>query len=204
MWASTSALYAKLSPSFRAYLDGLTALHDSLQAGHGRHKATETLSSTQQKYPKQIHPVVRTHPLTGARCLYVNSGFTTKLIGLGDRESKGILNMLFEHIAMSPECHVRFKWSPHSIAIWDNRITQHMALWWVPTSNSVFCQICSLAHHLSRTRDYYPFSRNGYRVTTKGEKPFFDKSKGVIGDMDEEGLLEELARIQDAKTRAKI
>jgi hypothetical protein len=55
-----------------------------------------------------------------------------------------------------------------------------------------------------RTRDYYPFSRNGYRVTTMGERPFFDKTKGIIGDMDEEGLLEELARIQDSNIRAKI
>lgn len=126
LWASTTALYAKLSPTLRAYLDTLSAVHDSLQAGHGRHKASETLSETQQKYPRNVHPLIRTHPITGQRCLYVNSGFTTGIAGLGERESRGLLDVLFNHIASSPECHVRWRWSPNSVAIWDNRCTQHM------------------------------------------------------------------------------
>lgn len=71
-----------------------------------------------------VHPLIRTHPITGERALYVNSGFTTKIVGLSDRESKAMLQMLYDHVAYSPECHVRWNWTDNSVAIWDNRVTQ--------------------------------------------------------------------------------
>ena len=98
-------------------------------------------------YPENVHPVVRTHPETGRRALYVNSGFTTRIKSLPKGESDAMLAFLFEHVR-TPEFHCRFKWRPNSIAFWDNRCTQHHALW-----------------------DYYPQVRHGYRVTVKGDRP---------------------------------
>ena len=94
------------------------------------------------------HPVVRTHPVTGRKCLFVNRYFTTRLVGLNRTESEAILAMLYRHIE-TPELSVRFKWQPNSIAFWDNRCTQHHALW-----------------------DYYPNKRYGHRVTICGDKPY--------------------------------
>jgi len=99
-------------------------------------------------YPRAEHPVVRTHPVTGRKCLYVNRFFTTRIVGLSKIESDGLLQMLFRHVE-TPEFQVRFRWQPGSIAFWDNRCAQHRALW-----------------------DYYPNRRYGHRVTVAGDKPF--------------------------------
>ncbi len=74
-----------------------------------------------------IHPVVRTHPETGADGLFVNYGFTDRIKGLRREESKALLDMLFVHV-QKPEYQVRWKWKPNSIAFWDNRVTQHYAV----------------------------------------------------------------------------
>ena len=88
-----------------------------------------------------------THPVTKRKALFVNQGFTTHIDGLPKEESRAILNYLFEHCTR-PEFQVRFRWRPHSVAFWDNRSVQHMALW-----------------------DYYPQVRSGRRVTIKGDRP---------------------------------
>src|SRR5699024_822419 len=99
--------------------------------------------------PVAEHPVIRTHPVSGRRALYVNYGFTRRIVQLSQTESDALLRFLFEHVSR-PDFQVRFRWRPGSMAFWDNRCTQHLALW-----------------------DYYPAVRSGYRVTLKGDRPFF-------------------------------
>ena len=97
---------------------------------------------------KAEHPVVRTHPETGRQALYVNSGFTTRIRGMKHQESRATLDFLFRHIE-HPDFQCRFRWEPHSIAMWDNRCVQHLATW-----------------------DYFPEVRHGYRVALCGDRPF--------------------------------
>ena len=106
-------------------------------------------TTADRSYPVSEHPVVRTHPITGRRALYVNSGFTVRIKELTRRESDALLRLLFDHIAYGVRFQVRFHWEPHSVAMWDNRCVQHHASW-----------------------DYFPETRHGYRVTTVGERPF--------------------------------
>tara|TARA_R110002167_G_scaffold186979_13_gene388136 strand:- start:446 stop:1303 length:858 start_codon:yes stop_codon:yes gene_type:complete len=127
VFASMSAAYDALSQGMKAYLWQLTALHDNsnvrrLYSGSG------TLRNEGVEVDEPVrHPVVRTHPATSRKCLFVNSGYTTHIAGVPDVESRHILSMLFEHVKQ-PEFQVRFKWRPGSMAIWDNRCTQHCAL----------------------------------------------------------------------------
>ena len=98
-------------------------------------------------YPSAEHPVVRTHPVSGKKALYVNRGFTTRILGIPPDESDAILRYLYEHME-NPLFQCRFRWQPGSVAFWDNRCTQHRAMW-----------------------DYWPHPRSGHRVTIKGERP---------------------------------
>jgi taurine dioxygenase len=93
--------------------------------------------------------VVRTHPETGRKALYVNRGFTTRIKELNRNESNALLAMLYDH-AETPEYQCRFKWQPGSVAFWDNRAVMHHAMW-----------------------DYFPQSRLAHRVTIAGDKPFY-------------------------------
>ena len=92
--------------------------------------------------------MIRTHPVTRRKALFVNGGFTKRINGVTRAESEALLGMLFEHVK-NPNFQCRFKCQPHSVALWDNRCTQHMAVW-----------------------DYYPETRSGIRVTVKGDRPF--------------------------------
>ena len=106
-----------------------------------------------EEHPPVIHPVVRTHPETGANSLFVNYGFTDRIKGLRREESSALLNMLFVHI-QKPEYQVRWHWQPDSIAFWDNRITQHYAV-----------------------NDYLPHRRIMHRATILGDRPFHHSRK---------------------------
>lgn len=126
-WASMYAAYDALSDGMKDYLSRLTALHDN--SGVKRRYASEKslrAEGTVVDEPAE-HPVVRVHPVTGRRSLFVNSGYTQRIVGVSDVESRHVLNMLFEHV-MRPEFHVRFRWRRGSLAIWDNRCTQHYAV----------------------------------------------------------------------------
>ena len=79
-------------------------------------------------YPRAEHPVVRTHPVTGRKALYVNRGFTTRILGIPRDESDGILGWLYQHME-NPLFQCRFRWQPNSVAFWDNRCAQHRAMW---------------------------------------------------------------------------
>ena len=141
MFANMYAAYEALSEPMRRFLSGLSAWHE------GAHVLGGTLGQAAKEYPKALHPIVRTHPVTGRKCLYVNSGFTTRIDGLGEIESRALLDMLFDHVR-TPEFQCRFRWREKSLAFWDNRCAQHYALW-----------------------DYYPQKRLGYRVTVCGDRP---------------------------------
>jgi taurine dioxygenase len=146
MFANMYAAYNALSEPMRQLLEGCTAIHDSNKAHPYRHNATDRADI---QFPKSEHPVIRTHPVTGRKALYVNRGFTTHIPQLKKQESAALLEMLYRHVE-TPEFMCRFKWQPDSIAFWDNRSAQHHALW-----------------------DYFPERRYGHRVTICGDKPFF-------------------------------
>jgi len=145
VWADMVAAFEGLSPALKAWLPGLTAVHDGSAFAVMQGKPAE---SFYELYPPQHHPIVRTHQETGARALFVNSGFTKSIDGLSRKESDWLLDHLFSQVAV-PEYQCRFRWTANSIAFWDNRSTQHYA-----------------------TADYLPAIREMDRVTIVGDRPF--------------------------------
>ncbi len=158
LFANMYAAYETLSPMMQDFLADKTAMHESEHVYRGRY-AERGVDDTGRVYPSAEHPVVRTHPRSGRQALYVNPGFTTKINGLTTAESKAILQLLFVH-QQRPEFQVRFTWSENAIAFWDNRCTQHFAIW-----------------------DYWPHERMGHRVTVKGERPFHEARQAVQSDL---------------------
>lgn len=144
LWASMYAAYDALSESMQRFLDGLEASHDIftgfsyLEDGSEQH---EMLQKLDRKAHTARHPVVLRHPASGRKALYVNSCFTSHIVGLKPAESRALLDMLYRHV-MNPEFQVRLRWQPNTIAIWDNRSTQHFAV-----------------------GDYYPAHRLMHRIT---------------------------------------
>lgn len=141
------AAYENLSPEMRRFVCGLTAVHDIARVFADR--LGKTAEDLRAKYPLQEHPVVRTHPETGRNLLYVNTAFTSHIVGLSKKESDWLLAHLYEQAAI-PEHQCRFRWAPGSIAFWDNRACQHYA-----------------------ASDYYPARRVMERVTIAGDRPFY-------------------------------
>jgi alkyl sulfatase len=121
LWTNLAAAYEDLSEPIRALVDGLQAVH----VWHGYDGQTKDGYDSTQKPPAAVHPVVRVHPVSGERALFVNPVFTRYLVGLTDRENRRLLDLLFDQIAR-PEFTVRFKWEPDSVAFWDNRSTAHL------------------------------------------------------------------------------
>jgi taurine dioxygenase len=158
LFASMFSAFETLSPALQAFLATLTATHESEHVYRGRY-ADRGVDDAAKIYPSAVHPVVRTHPRSGRQALYVNPGFTTRINELGRAESRALLDFLFRHQQRS-EFQIRFRWSVNAIALWDNRCTQHFALW-----------------------DYYPQERKGHRVTIKGEKPLFDAGPFIHSSM---------------------
>lgn len=145
------AAYDALSPAMKEWVSGLTARHDIARVFAGRlNKSIEELHA---QYPVQEHPVVRTHPETGRRALYVNTAFTDQIVGLSKKESDWLLAHLYTFAAV-PEHQCRFRWEAGSLAFWDNRACQHYA-----------------------ASDYFPQRRVMERVTIAGDRPFFDPER---------------------------
>ena len=113
LFANMYAAYDALSERMRAYLEGLTAIHD----GEHVYRGLFEKEVTDKQYPRAEHPVIRTHPVTGRKLIFVNSGFTTRIIGLPPDESEAILGYLFQHVE-NPLFQCRFQWQPNSIAFW--------------------------------------------------------------------------------------
>ncbi|GAC1632486.1 MAG: taurine dioxygenase [Nevskia sp.] len=152
-WASTIAAYEALSPPLQALLAGLTAEHDFVKSfprqrfGSADAEAEARWNAAVAQHPPVTHPVIRTHPVSGRRGLFVNEGFTTRIRELKGSESEALLRLLFAHVAR-PEFTMRWRWKPGDVAFWDNRLTQHYAL-----------------------ADYLPARRVMHRATILGDRP---------------------------------
>jgi alpha-ketoglutarate-dependent taurine dioxygenase len=125
-FTNVAAVYEGLSPAVRAFIDELRAEH-RFGATESAERSTEKVGHLVRTNPlASIHPVVRVHPETKERVVYVNPGFTREIVDLSPRESRHILDLLYEQIAR-PEYSVRFKWEPGSVAFWDNQAALHLA-----------------------------------------------------------------------------
>lgn len=147
LFADMGAAYDGLPDSIKERIDGLEAMHDFSQS-FGLLLTAEELATMQERYPAVAHPVVRTHPETSRKTLFVNRFFTDHIVGLDADESRALLQYLF-HQAEIPEYQCRFHWAENSIAFWDNRATQHYA-----------------------ASDYWPNRRVVERATIVGDRPY--------------------------------
>jgi taurine dioxygenase len=155
-FSSMTAAYRGLSERMKVHIHGLEALHDfkpfrSLFNNTPAHR--KRLREIEDEYPNPWHPVVRVHPVSGRRAIYVNPQFTIRIRDMKDDESLALLQFLFAQAAV-PEYQLRVKWQPDTVVMWDNRSVQHYA-----------------------PHDYYPQRRTMERVTIAGDKPL-----GVTGD----------------------
>jgi taurine dioxygenase len=150
LWANMDAAYDGLSDTFRTMISSLRAVHD-FQNFRVLFKNTEEdrikLHRMEDMFPNPSHPVVRTHPVTGRKSIYVNPQFTLRIEGLEPAESRAILDVLFAQ-ARVPEYQFRIRWTPGTIVFWDNRSTQHYA-----------------------ANDYYPQRRRMERTAVVGDVP---------------------------------
>ncbi len=146
-WADMEVAYELLDDATKALLEDRTAAHSFIKT-FARNKTAAEVAELSEKYPEAHHPVVRTHPETGRRSLYVNVNFTERIDDMDPAESTELLQRLYRQ-AHIPQVQCRFRWRPGSIAQWDNRCTQHYA---VP--------------------DYGGYHRRVERVTVCGDKPF--------------------------------
>lgn len=151
LWSSMTAAYDDLSKQMQEFLSGLRAVHDfsfgfkeSLAEPGGRERLAQAVAEN----PPVEHPVICTHPESGKKVIFVNELFTTHIVGIKPKESQALLHFLFDHI-VTPEYTCRFSWQPNSIAIWDNRSTQHKPV-----------------------NDYFPAHRRLERTTIDGDKPY--------------------------------
>lgn len=151
LWADTEAAYENLDDRLRRLVDDLTAVHDGtrtfggfLDAGF----AVEWDGERHDRLEPTVHPVVRTHPETGRRSLFVNPQFTDHVVGLSGRDSSALLDLLYAHMTV-PEHTVRHRWQAGDVAFWDNRSTMHDV-----------------------TLDYGTAPRVMHRVTLQGDRPF--------------------------------
>lgn len=127
LWASTTAAYEALSAPVRELIDGLTAVHDfrhGFRESLAEPGGAERLAAAVAENPPVEHPVARIHPETGRKAVYVNSLFTTRIQGLTALESEHLLGLLCRQVVRE-EFTVRLRWKPGTVAVWDNRATQH-------------------------------------------------------------------------------
>lgn len=146
LFADMAAAYDLLPAEVRERIDGLHAVHDWIDT-FGRGMDSATRDALRPDFPPVEHPVVRRHPETGRRTLYVNGAFTQRIVGLDPAESHALLAVLYAQATL-PELQCRFRWQPGDVAFWDNRATQHYA-----------------------ASDYYPQRRVMERITIVGDRP---------------------------------
>jgi len=150
LFADMYAAYEGLTDAVKGKIEGRKAIHDFTHFRRGmrkRGKSEAEIEAFNKEYPEVEHPIVRTHPETGRKGIYVNVGFTLRIVGLEKDESDSLLRHLYAQASI-PEYQCRFRWQKNSIAFWDNRSTQHYA-----------------------ASDYYPAVRRMERVTIVGDRP---------------------------------
>ena len=151
LFADMEAAYQGLSDVFRPLIANLKAVHDFQNFRVLFKKDDEgyaKLRKMEEMFPNPTHPVVRTHPVTGRKCIYVNPQFTLRIEGMEPDESRAILDVLYAQ-ARVPEYQFRVRWAPGTVVFWDNQSTQHYA-----------------------ANDYYPERRRMERTAVMGERPF--------------------------------
>ena len=148
LWASMSAAYDKLPNGWKAHLEELEAIHDmgTFRNDFYKEGGIDSVNNALKKVGSAVHKVIETHPISGLKYLNVNQSFTRNIVNESQGPSDHILQFLFQHIS-KPEFQVRFHWEDNSVAIWDNRITQHYAVF-----------------------DYLPEFRHMQRVTVINDK----------------------------------
>ena len=149
LFANMHLAYERLSDQMKRFCEGLTAVHDISRVFARR--LNKTPEELHDKYPPMRHPVIRTHPETGKRAIYVNTAFTSHIEGLSAQESRWLLDHLY-NTAKDVEIQCRFRWREGSVAFWDNRVCQHLA-----------------------ASDYFPARRVMERVTIAGDRPYFNR-----------------------------
>ncbi|KAK3377520.1 hypothetical protein B0H63DRAFT_435692 [Podospora didyma] len=117
--------YNRLSPAFQERLHGLKAVHSAFEQANG---ALARGGILRRDPVRNEHPLVRTHPVTGEKGLFINKGFTRDIVGYKKEESDALLGFLYDHLAYGADFHARVRWEPGTVVIWDNRVTQHSAL----------------------------------------------------------------------------
>ena len=147
LWADMGRAYDLLDDETKELIDGRKATHDYASA-FGRGQPPEVQERMRAKHPTVEHPIVRTHPETGRKTLYVNVGFTRSIVGMVDEEGVPLLRRLYRQSTIV-DLQCRFRWRPGSVAFWDNRATQHIV-----------------------SNDFLPAKRVMERVTIAGDKPF--------------------------------
>ncbi|MDC1296658.1 TauD/TfdA family dioxygenase [Alphaproteobacteria bacterium] len=151
LWSSLTAIYDALPKDMKKYLEKLKAIHD-MGDFRNNFTANQPIGTAKKlikgfnKFGTSIHPIISMHPITNRKILYINPGFTNHIIGLNTSDSNNLLSYLFSFMN-KPEFQIRFKWTPDTIAIWDNRCTMHYAL-----------------------ADYIPHHRMMHRITIKNDK----------------------------------
>ena len=150
IWSNMMMAYETLSDGMKATLDGLIAINSSKKGSAAATRADRRKDAAKNDSGLATtaeHPVIRTHPATGKKSLYVNFGHTTHIKGMTEAESKPILEYLFKH-QIRPEFTCQLRWEIGTLAFWDNRITQHLPI-----------------------NDYHGYRRLLHRITLAGEKP---------------------------------
>ena len=156
MWASLTALYDSLSPALQEWICGLSAVHDNEAFINGvARKAPpgsldDTIAELRAQYPPVTHPLVRTHPVTGRRAVFLGGLFMKHIDGLQPDESEALIGLLTSRLD-NPKLQVRWQWEPGDIAVWDERSTNHRAV-----------------------GDHFPQIREVRRCEIEGERPYFD------------------------------
>lgn len=149
-WVSQVAAYERLSEPIQKLLEGLRAEHSGFPQAEG---ATRDGKHVRRAPVISKHPIVRIHPATGQKALFVNPGFTKRIEGLKEEESDALLKLLFAHISGGQDLQVRVKWDDRTVALWDNRVTAHTAISDYDVTNPE------------------EGLRHGFRITTLGERP---------------------------------
>ena len=150
LFACQYAAYESLSDTMQRLLEGLQGINSSAKADVSKTREDRIKSDGNQSLPQSFsssHPVVRTHPETGRKALFINTAHTTGIEGLTDKESASLLSFLFQH-QVKPEFTCRWAWQPDALAFWDNRCAQHNPI-----------------------NDYHGFRRVLHRITLQGDKP---------------------------------
>ena len=165
LWASMTTAHDALSPPMQRLIAGLNVVHDNesfiagMQRKLGVNDASNDLASRlRESYPPVLHPLVRTHPETGRRVLFLGGRFMRRIDGMTDAESRTLLDLLTHHVE-DARFHCRWRWHPGDLAIWDERSTNHRS-----------------------AADHFPQHRSIRRIEVDGDRPYFDADAvGIVG-----------------------